>query len=35
MERLKFAGLSSLALTLLGGLAMIVGMILVDMHSRN
>jgi hypothetical protein len=35
MERLKLAGLGSLVLTLLGGLAMILGMILVDVHSRN
>lgn len=34
MNRLKLAGLSSLALTLLGGLAMILGTILVDFHSH-
>ena len=33
MDRLKVAGLVSLALTLLGGIAMILGKLLVDMHS--
>jgi len=34
VDRLKLAGLASLALTLLGGLAMILGKLLVDMHSH-
>ncbi len=34
MDRLKITGLASLAITLIGGLAMILGMMLVDMHSR-
>ena len=34
MNRLRLAGLASLALTLLGGLAMILGRLLVEMHSR-
>ena len=34
MHRLRMMGLASFALTLIVGLAMILGMILVDMHSR-
>jgi hypothetical protein len=34
MHRLRILGIGSLALTLLFGLAMIVGLILVDMHKR-
>jgi hypothetical protein len=34
MDRLRLAGLASLALTLFGGLAMILGRILVEVHSR-
>lgn len=34
MHRLKLAGIVSLALTLLGGVAIILGLILVNCHSR-
>lgn len=34
MERLQLAGLMSLAITVMGGLALIAGLALVDLHSR-
>lgn len=34
MDRLRFAGLASLAFTLLGGIALMLGRVLVEMHSR-
>lgn len=34
MDWLKLTGIASLTLTVLGGLAMILGLILVSMHSR-